>query len=111
MGYYTQFRLRCCDRKFDLAEAVASYHDQMIDQDLIAGGRREKWYGWQKDMCAFSAKFPDVTFVLCGEGREAEFDFWRAYFKSGKMLRRSVVRRRFVFEDNGECDDWKSEDE
>lgn len=75
------------------------------------GGRTEKWYDWEKDMCLFSEKYPTVLFVLCGEGQEVELDIWRAYFRAGKRVCTSTVRRVFVFEGLDQKDTWISDDE
>ena len=41
-----------------------------------------KWYESEDDIREISRMFPDVTFMLEGDGEDAE-DFWRAYFKDG----------------------------
>lgn len=44
-----------------------------------------KWYNWERDMTNLSKHFPEVEFVLYGEGEERE-DTWRAFFKNGKCI-------------------------
>ena len=41
-----------------------------------------KWYDHDDDLIALSKKFPDVTFVLYGEGEERD-DNWITYYKNG----------------------------
>lgn len=43
-----------------------------------------KWYDHVKEMAEFSKKFPDVLFILSGEGEESG-DIWRKYFLDGKV--------------------------
>ena len=43
-----------------------------------------KWYEHNTDMMEISKKYPNVVFVLHGEGEEAG-DLWNAYYKNGKM--------------------------
>ena len=54
-----------------------------------------KWYDHQKDMLNFSRKYPDILFILSGEGEESG-DMWRAYFKNGKM---QFVKAKIVYDD------------
>ena len=47
---------------------------------------RMKWYMHQDDMLTVSSRYPDVLFILDGDGEESG-DIWRKFFQNGKMLR------------------------
>ena len=42
-----------------------------------------KWYDWEKDCYEFSKKYPNLMFMIEGDGENAD-DFWRCYFQNGK---------------------------
>lgn len=48
------------------------------------GGAEWKWYDDDKDMQKLAALYPDVHFILHGEGEEPE-DFWIKDFLGDKM--------------------------
>jgi hypothetical protein len=43
-----------------------------------------KWYEHADDMIKISKKYPDVLFILSGEGEESG-DIWKEYFYKGKV--------------------------
>lgn len=49
-----------------------------------------KWYDHDDDMKNFSKKYPDVLFILSGEGEEPG-DLWKTYYKNGKMQTAEAV--------------------
>lgn len=44
-----------------------------------------KWYDWERDMIELSKEFPEIEFVLYGEGEERK-DIWRAFIKNGDCI-------------------------
>lgn len=50
----------------------------------LESGEPCKWYKHDEHMTALSKKFPDVVFVLDGEGEETG-DMWRKFFKNGEV--------------------------
>lgn len=53
-----------------------------------------KWYNWERDMTNLSEHFPEIEFVLYGEGEERD-DTWRAFFKNGKC----ILQRAHIYYD------------
>jgi len=43
-----------------------------------------RWREMEEDMNAYSLKYPEILFIVSGEG-EASDDFWKHYFKNGKQ--------------------------
>lgn len=53
-----------------------------------------KWYDWEKDMVELSKNFPEVIFVIYGEGEDRD-DTWRAFVKDGVC----VYQRAHIYYD------------
>lgn len=83
MGYYTYFsleyygsaedekalqNLKPSEDDFEFPEGIQKLIDEDDDCDW-------KWYGWQEDMKRLAGMFPEVTFVLHGNGEESG-DIW-----------------------------------
>ena len=85
MGYYTWYELA-----HDADEETRNKIDERIkgDEELSYGLSDDhvKWHDHNKDMLAMSLEFPDVTFILTGEGEDSP-DFWQAKYKAGKMAK------------------------
>lgn len=90
MGYYTYFSL---DIKGDPKEVekVQNFHvpdndTEFSDPFYINGILNEtedhdyKWYDWEKDMKKLARKFPNVLFILDGDGEEPD-DSWQFRIK------------------------------
>lgn len=55
-----------------------------IEEDGTSSGTSSKWYAHDKDLLAFSKKYPEWLFILGGEGEESG-DMWVHYFLDGKI--------------------------
>ncbi|ANY67703.1 hypothetical protein BBD42_15435 [Paenibacillus sp. BIHB 4019] len=81
MGYCTHYSVAI------LPDSEVIRHIIENDDNLYAiheDADSYKWYDHESDMRNFSAKFPDYTFQLSGEGEDSG-DIWRKYFCNGKM--------------------------
>lgn len=101
MGYCTYFTIDVYKSKKEInivdvlefvkekIEELSDYDFELVDSTLCSG-ERIKWYSHKEDMLKISIeaskKFDDtdLVFMVTGEGEEAP-DFWREYFKNGKM--------------------------
>lgn len=90
MGYYTRFTLKTendneVDPLLDDTRAKATlkqmsgynWDDDTIDHEC-------KWYDWEEHLTKVSEDFPDVIFILSGEGEE-QGDVWNAYARNGVL--------------------------
>lgn len=44
-----------------------------------------KWYDWERDMTNLSKQFPEIEFIVYGEGEDRD-DTWRAFIKNGACI-------------------------
>lgn len=87
MGYYTRYELSVQEDTFtgnDWEEIVSGY------TDYGPFGQECKWYDHEQDMIRVSKDYPEVLFILRGEGEEAG-DLWISYFKNGKYQRHEAI--------------------
>lgn len=100
MGYYTRYTLevrgdgyfykKFMDEGFD--EPFGTY--EVSPADLVHNNCDSmKWYDYNKDMQELSESWPNVLFILSGEGEESG-DIWRAYYMNGHEER---VQAEIVF--------------
>ena len=94
MGYYTYYDLEMHpaqekDRENEIRRAILS-KIYGCDPEGIAEDEIEfflydelKWYNHNYDMKEISLEYPDIIFVLSGEGEEVG-DMWKAYFSNGE---------------------------
>jgi hypothetical protein len=93
MGYYT-----CYELEVNTEDNLATHPNS---SEIIARLREEnenafyaldeegaiqedaKWYDSEEEMKDFSTKYPDVLFILHGDG-EGSDDYWCFYFRNGK---------------------------
>ena len=78
MGYYTHYKLALpSDKHMEALREICG--DQV---DYLNSGEGTKWYNHDEDMLALSKRFPDVLFVLDGDG-ETQGDVWRKFYRNG----------------------------
>ena len=84
MGYYTYFTLSYYGSPEDeqtLQDFRPDQEDFKLPVELIKqliadhGDNDWKWYDWREDMRTLAKKFPNITFVLHGDGEESD-DIW-----------------------------------
>lgn len=95
MGYYTSYILNVRNdvplerqRRAAIRLADILEEDEIIKKELLVSSfpfdfisyDSMKWYDWERDMSILAEEFPDIDFVLYGEGEEWD-DMWRAFFK------------------------------
>lgn len=104
MGYYTDYRLRV-EGSGPAYDKLMKEKDKIIfskgDYDWNLGEwleenytAKSKWYDYETDMQLFSREWPNVLFILEGDGEEAG-DMWKAWFRNGKMHK---LEAKIVFE-------------
>lgn len=87
MGYYTRYTLDIALNNSNTTKEEIKKEIQNVDLPVDTIGIESdsmKWYDHEEDMRDFSKKFPDVLFILEGEGEESS-DIWKKYFKNGLM--------------------------
>ena len=85
MGYYTAYNLVIQNGDDSLIETFRKENENAnyaLNED---GDTLEycKWYNHEEDLKNFSAKYPEVVFILEGDGEESG-DMWKKYFQNGK---------------------------
>jgi hypothetical protein len=94
MGYYTHFDLTMhpeqdTARELEIMRVIAS---KIYEEDPanISGNTASwclsdhlKWYDHIEHMIEVSKQFPDIAFILDGEGEEYS-DIWREYYCNGE---------------------------
>jgi len=98
MGYYTAYKLSIeskngnlnqLDVISDLRENCESA-EGALSQTGDYGDYPCSWYDHEKDLSLFSQKYPDILFILSGEG-EIIRDTWKCYFKNGNFQKKYGV--------------------
>lgn len=94
MGYYTKYDLvvhpeQSIERETEIMRAIAAkvYEVQPAaiadDEACWCFEESLKWYDHTNDMIEISKQFPNITFILDGEGEERS-DIWREYYCNGE---------------------------
>ena len=88
MGYNTSYDLDLKNAGEKTLEIIKELRNTYEDAEFALdenGGSYDnaKWYDHEENLVEFSRKYPDVIFILSGEGEEAG-DVWKKYFKDGK---------------------------
>jgi len=108
MGYYTDFSMEIYDsdgqcvigtihserdihdivmypeqHRTDVVEALRYIKEHSDEYYGLLGEERCTWYDHQDEMKKVSNNYPDLVFILHGEGEE-QGDIWTAYFCNGK---------------------------
>ena len=84
MGYYTYYTLSYegpakdeqALRDFKPSEDEFSFPEGIVQLIKDNGDNDWKWYGWQDDMQKLAKKFPNILFVLDGDGEQSD-DIWQ----------------------------------
>ena len=107
MGYYTYYTMGAhdtktnapvneelektiCERLYAISKGAifeAETFEECLDDSL-------KWYDHFEDMLSLSVEFPDVVFILEGEGEERD-DNWRLFVQNGMW---EEVRARIMWD-------------
>lgn len=78
------------DKVVDYSKTLAddnSYDGNWCTSELVQKGYLEaKWYDFEDTFPAFAAKFPDVLFIVNGDGDDSD-DLWEARFKGNEIER------------------------
>ncbi|UMO76292.1 hypothetical protein SEA_TOMAS_107 [Streptomyces phage Tomas] len=104
MGYYTDFSLTAEGSGPVYEKMMAERHKITFSHsnyDFTLGTWLDrdysdnlKWYEHEEDMKTLSSEWPNVLFILEGDGEEAG-DMWKAWFRNGHMYK---LTAKIVFE-------------
>lgn len=101
MGYYTYHELKVLNAdKFsdaELSKASSRLHEIVMEEPLTKSDPgfdwvsydSMKWYESDSDMKTLSREYPEMLFLLTGDGEESD-DFWRAFYKDGMGCEQQV---------------------
>jgi hypothetical protein len=104
MGYYTDFTLSA-EGKGPVWDKLMRAKDKLVfssgNYDFVLGewldrnySQNIKWYEYEEDMKQLSKEWPNVLFILEGDGEETG-DLWKAWFRNGGMHK---LEAKIVFE-------------
>ena len=95
MGYMTLYTLVVGDEGQEISDSRREEILDWLEQDESFSSELEdfhesgmngytKWYEHDQDMFRLSRAFPEVLFILWGEGEEPE-DLWKSYYLGGRV--------------------------
>lgn len=92
MGYYTSYKLSVKNETHPQYEGFVKWVEPFPKTSTgyswydfwMGSGDNCKWYEYNTDMVALSQQFPELVFLLEGEGEESG-DMWKRYYKNGKV--------------------------
>ena len=64
-------------------ETLSGYGRSLFDEEV-------KWYNYEEQMKAYSKMYPELLFIINGQGEEHD-DLFNAYFKDGKVQKCSAI--------------------
>lgn len=99
MGYYTYYTLNCeqdgreadineqvvLEKLFEINPDLKHYYNRVPDNFHDFFWDEMTWYEHDEDMIKLSLAFPDILFILSGDGEE-HVDSWKGYYKNGKSF-------------------------
>ena len=114
MGYYTNYQLETNAPGIEEEIARDIANRSGYEGDIFRHAFCEvKWYEHERDMLHVSKRFPNVVFILSGEGEENN-DVWKKRFLNGEVweIRPEVSWPEFPeLTDSNYVDDSPYEDE
>ena len=94
MGYYTNYTLSVgANNRINESEVEEQLKEISGVPIRIGDNGSCKWYSHEYHMKELSKIYPEITFLLEGEGEDSD-DLWQKYFKDGKM---QVCKAEIVF--------------
>lgn len=95
MGYYTSYTIQAtglennlpiseerADAMKERLEAISGYTFEGDIRENLYTSESIKWYDCCRDMNQMSKEFPDLLFIVYGDGEETE-DLWYCYHANG----------------------------
>lgn len=94
MGYYTDFRIKAIDLRFDeINDPLLFERLRTATTDVLNG----KWYEWEDDLKSVSRK-QQCTFYILGVGENSD-DIWVAKISNGRSTGKCKVSIGMLFEE------------
>lgn len=99
MGYYTYYTLKS-EPNITNTKEFKNFFERIFGYELDSALEEEcTWYNHEEHMREVSKNFPEVLFMLTGEGEEST-DMWRKYFFNSKMQYCEAIITYEAFDEN-----------